>query len=120
MALPASFSNNTSPTGVQLDQNFAALGAMAVTHCTATGTNTITLSPLSSQPAVAAYTNQQLFDFQAAASSNSSVTLQVGSLASLPVYLIGGAQAASGDITIGTPYLIDPRLKCSLKPAVFR
>ncbi len=106
MSLPASFSNNTSPTGVQLDQNFAALGAMAVTHCTATGTNTITLSPLSSQPAVAAYTNQQLFDFQAAASSNGAVTLQVGSLSALPLYLIGGAQADSGDITISTPYLI--------------
>ncbi len=106
MALPASFSNNTSPTGVQLDQNFAALGAMAVTHCTATGTNTITLSPLSNQPAVAAYTNQQIFDFQAAASSNGSVTVQVGSLSSLPLYLIGGAQAGSGDITISTPYLI--------------
>ncbi len=106
MALPNTFANQTSPNMQELDQNDAALGAMGTTHCTATGTNTITLSPLSNQPTVAAYTNQQIFDFAAAASSNGPVTVQVGSLASLPLYLIGGAQAASGDITISTPYLI--------------
>lgn len=106
MALPFSFSNNTSPTGVQLDADLAALGAMGTTFCVATGTNTITLTPNANQPTVAAYVNQQIFSFAAAASSNSTVTLGVNALSALPLFLIGGSQAASGDITIGTPYLI--------------
>ena len=30
MALPTAFSNNTAPTGPQLDGNFAAVGALTV------------------------------------------------------------------------------------------
>lgn len=106
MSLPASFSNNTSPTGVQLDNNFAAVANMAVWNCTATGTNAIALTTTVNQPAVSAYTDRQRFQFIAAASSGGSVTVAVNSLAALPLYLIGGAQAGSGDVTISTPYEI--------------
>lgn len=106
MALPASFSNNTSPTGVQLDNCLLALGAMAVQLCTATGTNTITLTPNANQPTVSAYVSQQFFAFTAVNSSSGPVTLQVLALAALPLYLPGGAQADNGSITNGTPYLI--------------
>ncbi len=107
MALPHTFANETSPGMKELDDNFAVLAIMGTTFCTTTGTNTITIAPVANQPTVAAYVNQQLFGFTAAATSNGSVSLQVGSLASLPLYLIGGAQAGSGDVTNGTPYIIE-------------
>lgn len=107
MALPHTFANETSPGMKELDDNFAVLSIMGTTFCTTTGTNTITITPQANQPTVSAYVNQQLFGFTAANSSNGSVSLQVGSLSSLPLYLIGGAQAGSGDITSGTPYIIE-------------
>lgn len=103
-SLPASFSNNTSPTGVQLDNNFAAVANMAIWNCTATGTNAIALTVTANQPNVSAYTDRQRFQFVAAATSNGSVTAAVNSLSALPLYLISGTQAASGDVTNGTPY----------------
>lgn len=106
MALPFSFSNNTSPTGVQLDADLAALGAMGTQLCVATGTNTITLAPGANQPTVAAYVNQQLFVFTAANTSNGAVTARVNALAFLPLYVPGGAQANTGDIVNGSPYLV--------------
>ena len=106
MALPYSFSNNTSPTGVQLDADLAALGNMGIWNCSSSGTNAIALTTTANQPAVAAYTDRQRFQFVAAANSTGSVTVAVNSLAALPLYLITGTQAASGDVTIGTPYEI--------------
>lgn len=106
MALPFSFSNNTSPTGVQLDADLAALGAMGTQLCVATGTNTITLAPGANQPTVAAYVNQQLFVFTAVNSSSGPVTARVNALAFLPLYLPGGAQADTGNIVNGSPYLV--------------
>lgn len=106
MALPASFSNNTSPTGVQLDNNFAAVANMAIWNETATGTNIIALTSTANQPAVSAYIDRQRFQFIGPNNSSGSVTVAVDSLAALPLYLITGVQAASGDITSGTPYEI--------------
>lgn len=106
MSLPASFSNNTSPTGVQLDQNFAATGAMGVQATVATGTNAITLTPTANQPTISAYVNNLLFTFLAVNSSNSSVTVQVNALSALPLYKAGNSQAGSGDVSNGSAYLI--------------
>lgn len=91
----------TQPTGnvpaSYLDANFNAVGAMAITQCTASGTNSITLTPITNQPAVPAYANYQLFSFVPANSPTGSVSIQVGSLSSLPLYLQNGStQAGSG------------------------
>ena len=106
MSLPTTFANNTSPTGLQLDNDLLAVAAMGITNCTAVGTNTITLTLQANQPAVGAYVNNTRFDFVAVATSSGSVTLQVGSLSPLPVYKPGGSQAGSGDIVNGSYYEI--------------
>lgn len=106
MSLPASFSNNTSPTGVQLDNNFAAVAAMAVWNASATGTNSIALTTTANQPAVSAYTDRQRFQFVGPNNSTGAITIAINSLAALPLYLITGTQANSGDVASGTPYEI--------------
>lgn len=106
MALPFSFSSNTSPTGGQLDSDLAALGAMGTTSCTATGTNAITLTAGANQPDISVYTNYVQFSFFGPNNSTGAVTLQIGALSPLPVYLPSGTQAASGDIASGAPYVI--------------
>jgi hypothetical protein len=99
MALPFIFNNlaaGNQPAS-DLDTNFNAVGFMAITQCTATGTNSITLVPNSNQPTIAAYANYQQFSFVPAGASTGSVTIAVNSLAALNVYLSDGAtQAASG------------------------
>jgi hypothetical protein len=105
MTLPATFSNNTSPTGLQLDQTLAAVAAMGLTSGVITGTaNALTLTPNANQPTVAAYVNNARFDFTATGNSTLPVTLQINALAPLPVYLPGGVQAGSGSITSGSYY----------------
>lgn len=106
MALPTSFANATTATGQQLDNNFQAVGALVTVQCTAIGTNAITLTPAANAPAVTAYNLPYpvKFGFVGFTTSTGSVTLQVGSLASLPVYTPTGAQAAGGDIVAGFYY----------------
>jgi hypothetical protein len=57
MALPTAFSNNTAPTGPELDGNFAAVGALTVIPCTVAGTNTLVLTPNANTPTINAYAN---------------------------------------------------------------
>lgn len=97
MALPTIFA--TQPTGnvpaSDLDANFNAVAAMGIMQCTASGTNSITLTPAANQPAVSAYANYQQFSFVPAATPTGSVSLQVGSLALLPLYYADGKTQAS-------------------------
>lgn len=72
----------------------------------ATGTNAVTLTPLSNQQAIYAYANGQVFGFVPANTSIGNVTAAVvdaesASLAFLPVYLPNGTQAGSGALTVG-------------------
>lgn len=106
MSLPFSFSNNTSPTGGQLDSDLAAIAAMGIISCTATGTNAIVLTPAANQPTVAVYTDFMQFSFAAPAASTGNVTIQVGSLSPLPAFKGNGSQAGSGDVGSGLPYII--------------
>lgn len=106
MTLPNTFANETSPGMVELDQNFAAVANMAVWNTSATGTNVIALTTTANQPAVSAYTDRQRFQFIGPNNSTNSVTVAVNSLSALPLYLITGVQAASGDVASGTPYQI--------------
>ena len=106
MALPFSFSINTSPTGGQLDADLAALGAMGVISCASAGTNTITLTPNANQPDVPVYVNASLFSFAGPNNSSGPVNALVGALSPLPVYVPSGVQANSGDISGGSPYIV--------------
>lgn len=108
MTLPFVFAS--SPAGnvpaVQLDQNYNAVGAMAVTQCTATGTNTVALAQNMNQPTVSAYANYLLFGFQAVATSTASITVNVNTLGALPLFLADGVtQAGNGSLVSGVYYV---------------
>lgn len=108
MVLPATFSNNTNPTGPQLDACLAEIAYTGITPCTATGTNSITLTPLPNTATVSVYANYQLFGFVAAATTTSGVTLRVGTLSSLPVYAAGttATQASTNSFINGVYYVV--------------
>jgi hypothetical protein len=86
MSLPFQFANVTTLVTSQLDANYNALGALAHIPCSASGTNSIALTPLSTAPSVTGYQNYSQFSFIAAGTNNTSVTAQVLGFASLPVY----------------------------------
>ena len=107
MTLPNTFAGLTAPQMVFLDQNFAAVGALGIVPCTASGTNLITLTPLASTPTISAYANYLNFSFVAVNSTTGPVTLQVGALAALPVYLPDGAtQATTNTIQKNFAYVV--------------
>lgn len=86
MALPIAFSNNTSPTGPQLDGNFAAVGALTVIACLVSGTNALVLTPNANSPTVVAYANYGRYSGVAVSSNTAASTARIGGLAALPVY----------------------------------
>lgn len=106
MALPVTFGPLTAASMGQLDQNFAAVGALATLQCTATGTNAIVLTPRANQPIVSAYNLPYplKFGFTAPNASTGSVTLEVGALGFLPVYTSNGVQATTGTLSSGVYY----------------
>lgn len=106
MALPIQFGPQTSVSLGQLAQNFAAVGALTVIQCSATGVNSIVLTPLNNQPTVNGYglPNPLKFGFVSPASSSGTVTLEVGALGFLPVYTSNGVQATSGTLISGNYY----------------
>lgn len=106
MTLPVIFGPLTAASMGQLDQNFAAVGALTVIQCTATGTNSIVLTPSANQPTVNGYglPNPLKFGFTAPASSTGSVTLEINALGFLPVYTQNGVQATSGTLISGNYY----------------
>lgn len=107
MALPTTFGPLTAAQLVQLDNNFNAVGAMGITACTAVSANTISLTPLTNQPAVSAYANYQQFGFVAAATSTSAVTAAVGTLPFINLYLADGTtQAGNTNIQANQYYTI--------------
>lgn len=106
MALSTTFGPLTAATGAELDTNFAQVGALTTIQCSATGTNSIVLTPAANQPSVGGYglPNPVKFGFSAPATTTGSVTLQIGSLGFLPVYTPNGSQATSGTMASGNYY----------------
>src|ERR1700730_19275329 len=106
MTLPVTFGPLTAASMGQLDQNFAAVGALTTLLCTATGTNAIVLTPVANQPAVSGYglPNPLKFGFTAPDASSGAVTLEVQSFGFLPVYVPSGSQANSGTLQSGQYY----------------
>lgn len=108
MALPHVFANVSVLQTPHLDDNFNALGALVIIPCTASGTNTILLTPASNTPTVSAYSNlTPVFAFIAAATSNGAVTINVNGIGAKNLYKSNGAVAAgAGDIVSGGLYVI--------------
>lgn len=85
-------------------------GMSRVFPCTATGTNVISLTPVTTSPVPDDYHNFDIFAAKAVNTSSGAVTGTVvprkGSLATLKVYKSNGAtQAGVGDIVSGSVYL---------------
>ena len=104
------FASTPDPTGVELDANLAALARMGVFPCTVTGSaNAIILTLADTNtPPLNAYQNYEEFVFVAGASSSSTVTIKVGSLATLQAYkdtFAGPVQISTTEIVIGCLYV---------------
>lgn len=99
-AVPNQFASLLNPTLPNLDADFAAVAPATVLPCTATGTNSITLTPVAATLTVSAYTDKDRYSFNAPATTTGSVTLQVQALGALGVYFNDGVtQLGSGDLT---------------------
>lgn len=113
MALPSSFSNESNPIMSELDANFAALGAISYVPCTASGTNTITLTPKTNTPAINGYSQLQGYPFVATTTNTGSVQIQVLGPSGSPLTLLqayklssgGPTPLTSGDIQLGSYYI---------------
>lgn len=108
MALPFIFANSADgrQLAANLDTNFAAVALNTVIPCTASGTNSITLTPNATAPnqtpTISSYINKLVFSFEAAAASTGPVTIRVGGLAFKAAYRLDGTTALGvNDISAG-------------------
>lgn len=108
MSLPNTFATKTAATGLQLDENFNALGVLVPIPCTVAGTNTVTMTPATTNtPTVLAYSNYRLFSGVVAATNTGAVTIQVGSLTALNAYKdspAGPIALSGGELHIGNAF----------------
>lgn len=99
MAYPTTFA--TLPAGNNpaslLDTMFAIVGGMGNIQCTASGANTIVLTPVANMPTVSAYSALQTFSFQAVGPNTGAVTVNAGPSA-LPLIMPTGRPLVAGDI----------------------
>lgn len=103
MALPNNFGNLSTGNhpAALLDQNFQAVAVNTVMPCTASGTNSVTLTPLSGVPTLVGYQNYIQFSFFQAVTSTGAVTIRFGALPSLNAYLGDGATIAGAGAVVG-------------------
>lgn len=103
MPLPIIFGPLPGPVPLSdLDQDFAALGALAAIPCTISGTNALTFTVAANTPTVASYTNYQPFSGIAVASNTTAVTATIGALGALPVFKdtnVGPIALSGGEIS---------------------
>lgn len=93
------------------DASLADMGSLGVIPCTASGTNAITLTPVTASfpPNVSNPPRQnQLFSYVAAATSTGSVTVSISGVTGfLKLYLMDAStQAGSGDVKQNVTYII--------------
>lgn len=109
MTYPTIFANlpgspSTNPASL-IDTMFNIAGGMGQIPCTASGSNAITLTPVTNYYLPAAYANFQMVGFTAAASSTGTVTIRIGALAFVNLYMPSGLQANNGDIIANSFYI---------------
>lgn len=102
-----------TPHGAQLLSQWREflVGINRVIPCNATGTNTITLTPLASGPLIEKYVDYEIFAFTGANDSTGDISATVvprkGTLATLKVYIDGGAtRASTNDVRQNRVYLL--------------
>jgi hypothetical protein len=98
----------TSPEPMSaLDALANGIAAGTSVPCSATGTNGISLTPLSGFPALTSYTELVGFRFVAVGNSTGAVTAQYNGLGFLPVYHADGVtQANVADLVSGQQYIV--------------
>ena len=108
MTYPTVFANlaaGNEPLSL-FDTMFSIAGQQGNIPCTASGTNTLTLTPGTNYYVPAAYTNAQIASFKAVATSTGAMTIQIGGLALLKLFTAAGVQCNSGDVVINTHYAV--------------
>lgn len=104
MPLPNTFGGLPGPIPLgDLDENFAALGALTAIPCVIAGTSALTLTPAANTPAIVGYEDYQPFTGVATSTNTGSVTAQVGGLAALSIYKdtgSGPAPLSGGEIVV--------------------
>lgn len=100
-----------TPHGAQLLTQWREfiVGMNRIIPCNASGTNTITLTPLDSGPLIEKYVDFEVFGFTAAATSTGDVSATVvprtGTLSTLKAFKNAGAtRATAGDLVSGSFY----------------
>lgn len=108
MTYPTVFANlaaGNEPLAL-FDTMFSVVGQQGNIPCTATGTNSITLTSSTNYYVPTAYTNAQIFSFKAVATSSGSVTIQNGGLPFIKLFTAAGVQAGSGDVVLNSHYAV--------------
>lgn len=112
MALPVTFATlaaGNEPLSL-FDTQFGAVAALGAIPCAASGSNSITLTPLANTPTISSYVDlQPSFVFVAAQTSTGSVTANVSLVGGRNVYKWNGfVQCGAGDIVAGGVYRLTP------------
>lgn len=107
MSWPFTFGTATSPVAMSnLDTMFNQAAAQLQIPCSASGTNAISLTPLTNCPALTAYNELGGYRFRAVGNSSGSVTVQYNGLSFLNAYKADGStQVSVGDIIAGEQYV---------------
>ena len=108
MAWPILFNSLTNPQGlVDFDNQFNAVTATLSIPSIASGTNAISLTPVTNVGALQNYQELCGARFRAAGSSSGPVTAQINGLGFLPVFKADGVtQCSTGDLISGFQYTI--------------
>lgn len=105
----ASFPNGLQPIPTALDTAFDDVLKLTIIPCTATGTNTIALTPVATvyPPDLTAYASYMQFSFVPVNSTTGSATVNVNGVGAKNLYLSNGTtQAGSGNLVAGQFYTI--------------
>src|SRR3990167_11133151 len=112
MAARTTFDNladQLQPVPLQLDNMFADAGKLGIIPCSASGVDTIALTPLTAAyaPTISAYSNHLIFSFPAAGASTTNVTVNVSAVGAKNLYHQDGTtQVNAGDLASGAFYII--------------
>lgn len=106
MGVPFTFS--TFPAGnfpaADWDSMWAFSNALGNIACTASGSNTITLTPQTTSPVISSYQQLEKFTFVAVSANTGPVNIAVGSGASIALYTTGGIAISSPNSIVNNGY----------------
>jgi hypothetical protein len=110
MPLPTIFANLTAATGAELDNNFAALGALTLIPCNVLGSaNALVLTPLTTTPTQSSYANYVSFLAIAASTNTGAATANVAALGAKNIYkdlFAGPTLLTGGEIAANTMVIL--------------